>query len=634
MLKKICPNCEKEYNSLDVVKCEDCDSEVYLYLTEDKGIAKLKSAFSSNKQEEKELVNQLESLFKWDLFFKAIDSPEKYDREFFSDVKDFKIAIGKYDFPEIIVIESDEYKFYLKGYYKALEFLSNLDQFLEKCNSYNLNKEAILGYLSDESIGSASKEDYVRKTLSRIDEIKDLDYFYLLDSYDDDFKDTIADFKDVSNLIDNINDEIILISNLSKDFSKFKRYFSGFSDIPENFDEFKERLFSIRHANAIPYFRNDLRYTIADLEDMNATFNAYDGEIAKVKRLNSQIPKFKTDFDNLIDDIIDDYTKHKFLDKYQDFKKDLFSFKYLKLLNDTDEIKGLQKFFNNFDDEWDILVAKKAQLDKKEAFKKDLQAFNSKWDSFDFDNPNKKELYKELAIFKSEIADLKENYSDFINENQFSSYSQFFDYISKLENQIDSLDFGNFKVSILLNYLKDSSVNDSSKTERLNSYKEMLNKLDSLDLEALHIFDSSFEAPYDDISDIRQLFADVENEMSKAKDSKAIPEDFNYLSILPYFDSSLKEYVETLSESKNLNKRLEIEKNKIGAIILDCSRCKIEFEMVNEGKMSWDDFLDKYSSLKEEVLSFEYLELLPSFDSSLKDFVEVVGEVRQIFTDN
>ena len=650
LLKKICPNCEREYNSLDVVKCDNCGFEVYHYLTEDKGFGKVKSIFSSNKDVENKLINDLESLFKWENFFKNMGN--SYGKEFFVDAKDFKDSYDDYDFPETIIIENDRYKEFLKNYYDGIQFIFKLDRFLSRIKSYNLTVDNIFSNLNDETVDEDYKIEYVKYVDSKLDNILKYKCFNFLGEYDSSFNNVINECDNVQILFRDVYRELDDIKDLKQYFNDFRRYFSHFSKKPSNHDEFKKKITSFKYLDIIPYFSPEDKELINQVKDIKTTFNEIDFESEKVIVLNSKIPNFYKEFDSLINGIVDDFTKHKFLDSYSDFKKDLFSFKYLKLLNNTDDIKKTIKFFDNFDDQWMKLVNKKNHLDKKESFKKDWVSFNEKWDGvIDIDSGINLEFFKQLSSFNNDLTDFKEEYCEFIGKNQFSSYKHILDYIDDINSKINDLDFDNFKVSILLNYLNDSSVNSNSKIERLNSYKEVLTIIDLDYLKSLQVFDSSLEIPYDDIKEIDNFFENVYSEISEVNKLKPIVDDYNkelklpedvesfenkissfkYLDIIPYFDSSLAQYIKTLLELKNAFKQVDIEINKINSLILECSRCKLEFERVNNGKISKDDFLNKYSHLKEDVFSFKYLDLLPAFDSNLKDFVTVILEVQEIF---
>lgn len=642
LLKKICPNCQKEYGSLELSKCKKCGCEVYLYLSEDKGFSKLKSAFSSNKEAERELVADLESLVKWKDFFENIENPNE---NLLDLARKFKNDIPNHKFPEMIVIENEDYKYYLRNFHRGCDLVRGLDEFAEEIRELELSREGVLKILNNDEITDEAKRDYLNIISTRLDEIADNGYYDIIQGYDGTLAAKTNELNEVMEFIRDCNFQLDKINDLKEHFIDFKRYFDGFSKRPSNHDSFKKEIFSLSNLDVLPYFDLDSMDSIGEVKNIRSIFSAIGREQEKVNNLNSQIDLFNEKFDNLVYGIVDDYTKHKFLEENTEFRKELSRFDYFDLLDDTDKIKDTIDFFNNYDDEWDELAMRKADLDRKESFKNDFRDFNEKWKDFnDFDDFNR------LADFNSDYNEFAENYSDLMVENQFEGYLDVFNRIEEVRARIASLDFANFKVSILLNFLKDSSISPSSKIERLNSYREMLDGLNSMDLKSLEAFDSSFKVPYSDIEAIGNLFNEVNKEIERLGDLKStideyneeskLPEDingfkdridsFSHLEIIPYFDGDLKKYVETLIYLREALKQVEIEINKISTMILECSKCKLESEKVDGGKMSREDFLEKYSSLKSEISSFRYLDLWPSFDPNMKDFAELVREVRAI----
>ncbi len=181
LLKKICPNCEKEYSSLELSKCKKCGSEVYFYLSEDKGFSKLKSAFSSNKEAENEIIADLESLVKWKDFFENIENPNE---NLLRLAWEFKNDISNYKFPEMIVIENDDYKYYLRNFHNGCNLIISLDEFAEEIRELNLSREEVLKILNNDEITDEAKRDYLDIISTRLDEIMDNDYYDIISSYD------------------------------------------------------------------------------------------------------------------------------------------------------------------------------------------------------------------------------------------------------------------------------------------------------------------------------------------------------------------------------------------------------------------------------------------------------------------
>lgn len=645
MLKKICPECKEEYSSLDVTQCKKCNSEVYYYLTEDTGFSKLKSALSSNKEAEKEFIDDLESLKKWKGFFEDIGSTST--EEFYRQAGEFKREIPNHDFPEMIVIENDEYKTLLRNFHAACELIDFLDDFLDRVNAVDIDKKTVVKVLSNDEITDEAKNGYLDVVGLKVGEVSAHNYYKFVDVYDEGMADRIKDINEVNDFLESAKSELETVKGSKQHFSDFKRYFNGFSKKLENYSQLKKDLISLEHLDFLPYFDLELFEDVDTIKEIIVTFNYIDMEQKKADDLTSEIPSFYKDFDGLLEGIVDEYTKSKFLEKHADFKKDLFSFDYFKLLENTDEIKKAQKFFNNFDDEWMKLSERKAELDRKESFEREFEEFKDRWADFmDYHDLDK------LASFNEELTEFNQKYDDLIEENQFSAYMGILNRIDEVNGDIDSLDFGNFKVSILLNFLNDGSIKEPSKIERLNEYREMLDRLHSMDLKGLEGFDSTFKVPYGDIEEMEKLFRDVKEEIDELKGLKSVIDkhnkdstlpndisefkdkidDFNYLEVIPYFDSDLKGHVEYLLNLKEGLKQVDIEINKIRSLILDCSKCKFEYEKVESGKMSREDFMDKYFSLKTELLSFSYADLWHYFDPDLKDYADLVREVLGILS--
>ncbi|MDO5848548.1 MAG: hypothetical protein Q4P18_03350 [Methanobrevibacter sp.] len=645
MLKKICPECREEYNSLDVTECKKCNNEVYYYLTEDTGFSKLKSALSSNKEAEKDLIDDLESLRKWEGFFSAIDNNST--EELYKQAASFKEDISNHNFPEMIVIENDDYKTLLRNFHAACEFIDVLDDFLDSINAVDIDKKTVLKVLSNDEITDEAKKEYLDIVSLNVGEVAANGHYEFMQVYDNGISNKTKELNEVNDFLETAGNESQIVKDSKQHFGEFKKYFNGFSKKPENYSQFKKALASIEYIDLVPYFDLSLFEDVDTIKELIVKFTHVDMEQDKVNKLNSEIPSFYQDFDGLLEGIVDEYTKSKFLEKHSDFKKELFSFDYFKLLENTDEIKKAQKFLNNFDEEWMELSERKAELDRKNSFEREFEEFNKRWEDFmDYHDLEK------LASFNGELSEFNQKYDDLIEENQFSAYMGILNRIDEVNADIDSLDFGNFKVSILLNFLNDGSIKDSSKIERLNEYREMLDRLHSMDLKGLEGFDSSFKVPYGDIEDMEKLFSDVKEEIDELKGLKSVIDkhnsdstlpddigefkdkidDFNYLEVIPYFDSDLKGHAEYLLNLKEGLKQVDIEINKIRSLILDCSKCKFEYEKVELGKISREDFMDKYFSLKTELLSFSYVDLWHYFDSDLKDYADLVGEVLGILS--